>query len=294
MKQGNYYTDWYLSFLGIGFLPVGLGKVFFMKTDSICVVPHEAIDFSGRQTIKFVIKNLHKWIFYTFMLHTLKRKRLKIIFLSKNDYKDIDRKSQFVKKFENYILVTHTKSAIQQFEDRGVNVRWLPFGWSKKTLSNRKHQKKEIFLGFRGNANKNWLDYDRDKIFKKFKDYSNKYSIDVKISHNGEHFLHGEQYYHWLEKCKFQLNSESANGTTSPRIFEQMVLEVCPVAIPGTYEGLILPYENYIPISTDLNKTFADMENDDLVERIKRNNTKLASDFEIGTMARKLLDSVFQ
>jgi len=292
LKQGNYYSDWYFSFLRMGFVPIGIFGALILKKNTVCVIPHEAIDFAGRQTFKFIIRHLSIWMFYKILFKILSRKEVNLIFLSKNDYKDVERKSKFLKKFKQYTLVTHTKSALSTFMAENVKVTWLPFGWSNVTIDNRKKVSKEIWLGFRGNANVDWLSYDRDKIFGEFEGLNSLYKIDVKISKNGEHFLYGEEYYSWLEKCKFQLNSESANGTTSPRIFEQMVLGVCPVAIPGDYEGLIVPYQNYIPISADIKNTIDDMNKEDLVQSIIDNNKKLASKYEISEMVKNFFNKL--
>lgn len=291
-KQGNYYSDWYLTFINMNFKPLGIFDALGIEKGALCIFPHECVDFFENNSIKFIFINFIRWCFYKIIFTILIVKKVNAVVLSKNDYKDIKRKAEFLHKFDRSLCVTHTRSSISKFKDEAVSVTWLPFGWSRSAVNNWKGSAKTIWIGFRGNANRKWLDNDRAEVFSRFNEIANDLSVDIKISQNGEHFLFGDDYYRWLSQCKFQLNSESANGTTSPRFFEQMALDVCPVAVPAEYEGIIIPYENYIPISDDINKTLRDLNNDRLVESILLNNRALVERYEISKMVRDLVSDI--
>ena len=54
-----------------------------LKKNTVCVIPHEAIDFAGRQTFKFVIRHLSIWMFYKILFKILSRKKQVNIFIKK-------------------------------------------------------------------------------------------------------------------------------------------------------------------------------------------------------------------
>ncbi|MDA9856457.1 hypothetical protein N9C80_08590 [Paracoccaceae bacterium] len=284
-KQGNYYLDWYTSFIESGFKPIGITGVLQMGRNKECVLVHEAVDFGKISSWRSAARNLLSWCWYSIIFFLLIRKETRMIILSKNDYKDLDRKALFAKSFSNHLLITHTKASVKKFEHLGLNVKWLPFGWSQHAIKGINKDRKHIDVGFRGNANAKWLHSDREKTFQLFNEFNDVISTDIKISQNGEHFLYGHDYYEWLSKCKFQLNSESAEGTISPRIFEQMALRVCPLAISGDYEGLLKRYVNYIPINEEnILDTLEEMKNEALVNSIIDNNEKFVVKYEISNM----------
>lgn len=286
--QGNYYEDWKVEMTQAGVMPVGVFDLLFIGKKVTIIFPHFGIDCITNHSLKFFLRNPLGKSGAVIALLVVKVRRLKTVFLSKNDYKDLGKKKRVFSKVSRSTVVTHTKEAETDFSQIGLVTVWCPFGWSPERIRSIPREKK-ICIGFRGNANSKWLSRDRE-TFHCFENYRHGLPNDIRLSVNGEHFLYGREYYVWLSQCLFHLNGPSARGTVSPRFFEQMALGVCPIAFVDEYEGLLSPLLNYIPIDEqDPTRSFELLRNDELVSKIVRNNLLLSDKFRIGSMLGELL-----
>ena len=176
------------------------------------------------------------------------RPSLRQVVFSKNDYKNFDEKIYAYKRQKIDLVVTHTLKAQSIFEASGLRCTWLPFGFNPENFFVTNKKKRIFKVGFRGNLNSQYLEGQRDYFLKRLSELDLK--IDVVTSNQGENFLYGIDYVNWMNECLMIFNTESAYNTVGPKWYEQMACGVVPLAPKAHYEGLFLPWENYIPVDS--------------------------------------------
>lgn len=216
-----------------------------------------------------------------------------VIYFSKNDYKvdNLKWKYKFSQIFGSKLFITHTLYALPYFKHFGKAIH-VPF-FANPNRFYRKDNKRSIDIGYRGTLHEKWNFSRRTEMIEKIRTYK-KISLDILPSSGlGINFLNGSEYNEWMNKCSFNINTVSALGTVGPKFYEQFLTGVVPLSPIDWYEGLMLPYVNYIP-SNDITETkLIDYLSDrSLISKIRYNNSKLISINSIQQCVKDIVKAV--
>ena len=165
-------------------------------------------------------------------------KNVKSIMFSKNEYKLMDERIEFLKNRKNSLLVCYTKQTLDNYKLFFPNIHWAPFGIDKDRFYD-KGLKRDISIGMRGNRHESYIGQLRENTANKLTEISKNIFHDIKLSDNGENFLFGNEYINWLNKCMFVGNTKSAMNIVNPKFAETIACGAIPVGRVDVYEGLL-------------------------------------------------------
>ena len=154
-------------------------------------------------------------------------------------------------------------------------------------------------VGFIGRCNSKELkDDSRYRLLKLARNYW-KGDADIRlIDVEKINPLEGDEYAKWLISCKAIINFESMHNHVNARMWEIFAAERIPLSLKGTYEGILYPFINYIPIEKvslkELKKADNFLLDEDLCERIVKNNLNLLEHFSAQIVLKNLSDHKIQ
>lgn len=245
--QGNYYVDWLNAFkkkfpnitiYGPGYSTT-LDEIPF-NVDLI-IYGHAFMELYLQKKIYFFSSKK----FYGLDLDQYKN--IPSIMFSKNEYKLMNERIEFLNIRKNSLLVCYAKETLDRYNSFFPNIHWTPFGIDK----DRFHDKgitRDISVGMRGNRHGSYIGKLRENTAKKLIESSHNIPHDIKLSHNGEDFLFGNEYINWLNKCMFVGNTKSAMNIVNPKFAETIACGAIPVCPVDMYEGLLEKDKHYVDI----------------------------------------------
>lgn len=245
--QGNYYVDWLnafkkrfpnLTIYGPGYNTT-LDEI-PSKVDLI-VYGHAFMELYLKK--KFYLFSSKK--FYGLNLNQYKN--TKSIMFSKNEYKLMDERIDFLKERKESLLVCYTKQTLDKYSSFFPNIHWAPFGIDKDRFYDKKLER-SISIGMRGNKHGSYIGQLRENTASRLSEISENTKHDIKLSDNGEDFLFGEEYIDWLNRCMFVGNTKSAMDIVNPKFAETIACGAIPVCPVDIYEGLLEKDKHYVDI----------------------------------------------
>jgi hypothetical protein len=292
-NQGTYYEDWRKYLNAYKLREISPSNYFDLEKNVAKIFfSHSVHDFYVS------LFNKKKDIFNKLAYNLVSKLRIKSsqkrIFFSKNDYKFFDEKINTIKNLNCTTVITHSKKSIPFFKNVIPDIRWVPFGLNPQKFYYN-NELKFIDIGFRGNLNGQWNNEIRKFYLRKLELYKSTLNVDIVESTHGENFISNDRYRRWISSCKVVFNTESAFETVGPKWYEQMACEAVPIAPIAKYEGLLLPWKNYIPIDElsfkDVNNVLSDLN---LLNSIRAENLRLVSNFTIDKIIDNYLSDLFE
>ncbi len=256
--QGNYYVDWLNAFKKRFPNMVIYGPGYEATLDEI----PSKVDFIvyGHAFMELYLQK--KFYFFSskkfYGLDLSRYKDAKSIMFSKNEYKLMNERIEFLKIRKNSLLVCYTKQTLDKYKSFFPNIYWAPFGIDKDRFYDKGFER-DISIGMRGNRHGSYIGQLRENVAERLLDIFKNTNKDIKISDNGEDFLFGDDYINWLNRCMFIGNTKSAMDIVNPKFAESIAcgaILVCPV---DYYEGLLEKNKHYIDIE-DFKKFNNDQE----------------------------------
>lgn len=166
------------------------------------------------------------------------------ILFSKNEYKLMDERIEFISTLDNCLLVCYCRQTLECYRNSYKNIIWAPFGINPQRF-NMLNLNRDIDVGMRGNRHGSYIGKLRsnlaDSLFS-----INFLNHDIKLSENGEDFLFGDEYVKWLNNCMFVGNTKSAMNIVNPKFAETLACGAIPISPIDEYEGLLREGEHYI------------------------------------------------
>lgn len=195
-------------------------------------------------------------------LRALRRSRTPTVLFTKNDYKHFELKNAFVTFVRPRLVITHTRSALNLLQPpAGGMLRWLPFGVDTKLFTPPVTPGARPYaVGFRANANTEWNDGERERLFRALTRLEHVRPVSLTMSRKGEGFLVGEAYVSWMQSCSLLGNTVSAAGTVGPRFLEAMACDTMVIAPRNPYEGLLVPDVHYLALDPGPAEDFPALE----------------------------------
>jgi len=245
--QGNYYVDWLNAFKKRFSKIVIYGPGYDTTLDEI--PSNVDLIVYGHAFMELYLQK--KFYFFSsikfYGLDINHYKDVKSIMFSKNEYKLMDERIEFLNIRKNSHLVCYSKQTLDKYKLFFRNIHWAPFGVDRGRFYDKGY-KRDIFIGMRGNKHGSYIGKLREDTAKKLIEVSKNIIHDIKLSDNGEDFLYGEKYINWLNRCMFVGNTKSAMDIVNPKFAETIAcgsIPVCPVA---DYEGLLEKNKHYVDI----------------------------------------------
>ncbi|MFY4808014.1 hypothetical protein ACOTVK_05570 [Aliarcobacter butzleri] len=245
--QGNYYVDWLNAFKKRFPKMVVYGPGYDTTLDEI----PSKVDFIvyGHAFMELYLQK--KFYFFSskkfYGLDLSRYKDAKSIMFSKNEYKLMNERIEFLKMRKNSLLVCYTKQTLDKYKSFFPNIHWAPFGIDKDRFYDKGFER-DISIGMRGNRHGSYIGQLRENTANKLIQISKDISHDIKLSDNGEDFLFGDEYINWLNRCMFIGNTKSAMDIVNPKFAETIACGAIPVCPVDFYEGLLEKDKHYVDI----------------------------------------------
>lgn len=238
--SGYYYQDWLEAFVGRFKTVYVFGPGFDTTIDEvpsdidIVVYAHSFMELYLKQKWR-------RWFNNFFGLNIGKLRHIPSILFSKNEYKFMEERVHFARKLSHCLFIVYSKHSLDKYHKVYPNVFWVPFGINPNRFFRDESIAKVIDVGMRGNRHQSYIGGLRADLANRLQALPIK--TDVKLSDNGEDFLFGERYRHWLNECKLVGNTVSALDIVNPKFAETIACGAIPICPPGDYEGLL--YEGF-------------------------------------------------
>lgn len=177
-------------------------------------------------------------------LNLEKYKGVPSVLFSKNEYKLMDERLEFMSGLKSCLLVCYCRQTLEKYKDNYEDIIWAPFGVNSNRFRNLDIPR-EIDIGMRGNRHGSYIGQLREGVAEKLSKVRSP-SLDVLLSDNGEDFLFGEEYVKWLNQCRFVGNTKSAMDIVNPKFAETLACGSIPVCPRDTYENILQCDKHYI------------------------------------------------
>jgi len=245
-RQGNYIEDWIATFKNKFPDIMFYGPGFETKLEELpynidlVVYGHTFFDIYNLEKSSFIKKKL----FYG--LDITKFKKIKSVYFSKNEYKNMADKLEFIKKLKDCLLVVYSKITLEKYKSIYNNIICIPFGINSQRFINY-NQPRNIDIGMRGNKHDKYISDLRLKVADKVLTNLIYLNLDIILSVNGEDFMPSDLYIKWLNNSKFTINTISA-FPMNPKFSEIIACGSIPICPCDYYEDVILKDKHYIDI----------------------------------------------
>jgi hypothetical protein len=178
-------------------------------------------------------------------------KHIPSILFSKNEYKFMSERIEFMKEIDRCLFVVHCKQSLDKYKDIYNKIFWIPYGINTERFY-EKNITRTIDIAMRGNKHDSYIGCLRTDVADRISKNLSFLNLDVKLSIKGEDFLFGNEYFDWLNLSKFVANTKSAMDIVNPKFAEIIACGAIPLCPVDVYEGLLKKNKHYIDIDEAL------------------------------------------
>ncbi len=249
--MGYYYEDWLAAFKNKFSSVTVFGPGYGTSIDDIpsdidlVVYGHAFMDvYLGKKFRYFGGKSFKG-------LDLKKYKAIPSILFSKNEYKLMNERIEYISGLDDCLLVCYCRQTLEQYQSVYKNIIWAPFGVNETRFKDFELPR-DIDIGMRGNRHGSYIGQLRSDVANSLAQL-NFLRHDIKLSDNGEDFLFGDEYVNWLNRSMFVANTKSAMDIVNPKFAETIACGSIPICPQDYYENILVEGEHYVNYKQVLN-----------------------------------------